>query len=54
MSVLFLLRLVRCHVCMRRHFQPIFRHAAKAPAKIPAQRQDPKVLPLKKKDKRSA
>jgi len=54
MSVLFLLRLVRCHVCMRRHFQPIFRQATQPPVKIAVQRQDPKVLPLKKKDRRSA
>ena len=32
-SVLFLLRLVRCHHCMRRHFQPIFLPAARAPTK---------------------
>jgi hypothetical protein len=28
-SVLFLLRLVRCHVCMRRHYRPIFMPTAK-------------------------
>jgi hypothetical protein len=31
-SFLFLLRLVRCHVCMRRHFRPLFLAAAKSPA----------------------
>jgi len=54
MAALFLLRLVRCHVCMRRHFQPIFRHVAHPPAKIPAQKLDAKVLAIEKKDKRSA
>jgi len=31
-SVLFLVRLVRCHSCMRRHFRPIFLAAEKRSA----------------------
>jgi hypothetical protein len=32
-SFLFLLRLVRCHVCMRRHYRPIFVSTAENPAR---------------------
>jgi hypothetical protein len=32
-SVVFMLRLVRCHVCMRRSFRPIFLFAAENPAR---------------------
>jgi hypothetical protein len=32
-SVVFLLRLVRCHVCMHRHYRPIVLSTAKRPPK---------------------
>ena len=31
--VVFLLQLVRCHICMRRHFRPIFVRAAENPTR---------------------
>jgi hypothetical protein len=53
-SVLFLLRLVRCHVCMRRHYQPVFLPVAENPAKDPGSRNAARVLPIKEKEKRPA
>lgn len=37
---LFLLRLVRCHVCMRRHYRPMFVPVAKYSASEPLRRED--------------
>ena len=52
-SVVFLLRLVRCHVCMRRHFRPIFLPAAENPARnTPRKAAD--VVSFKTKEKRPA
>jgi hypothetical protein len=54
MSVLFLLRLVRCHTCMRRHYRPIFLPAARNPARAPERRTAAAVLTIKEKAKHPA
>jgi hypothetical protein len=54
MAVLFFLRLVRCHVCMRRHFRPIFLPATKHPATDTTPRKPAEVVAMKKKEKRPA
>jgi hypothetical protein len=45
--VVFLLRLVRCHVCMKRHFRPFFVRTPENPARDPARRMAPEVFPFK-------
>lgn len=58
MSALFFLRLVRCHVCMRRHYQPVFMSAPENPVragdKNKAQPEPAEVLSIKDKEKRTA
>jgi hypothetical protein len=52
---LFLLRLVRCHVCMRRHYRPIFLPAAvRNVAGEPMRREAIGVWTIKDKKRRSA
>ncbi len=53
-AVVFLLRLVRCHTCMRRHFRPIFVRTAEPPAGNKAPAKGAEVFPFKKKAKRPA
>jgi hypothetical protein len=45
----FLLRLVRCHVCMRRHFRPMFVRTAELPARSEGPRRAADVFSFKKK-----
>ena len=47
-SVLLLLRLVRCQLCMRRHLRPIFFPAAKRPSTRPVPRKPAEVVSGKK------
>ena len=53
-SVLFLLRLVRCHVCIRRHYRPIFLPAPENPARNKSARKPTAGVPGKNKEKRPA
>jgi hypothetical protein len=53
-SVLFLLRLVRCHTCMHRHFRPIFVATPKPPSTDAVSRKSVDVVPIKKAEKRPA
>ncbi len=48
LAALFFLRLVRCHVCMRRHYRPIFVSVAENPARNNARRRAAEVLSIKK------
>ena len=52
--VLFLVRLVRCHACMRRHFRPVILPAAKYPDKYTVPTKLVQPVPSKKVEKRSA
>jgi hypothetical protein len=54
LSVLFFLRLVRCHTCMRRHFRPIFVPTPKHPSTDAEPRKSIEVVPIKKAEKRPA
>jgi len=49
---LLLLRLVRCHVCFRRHYRPVFWPAPENPVRrSAARRQAPEVLPITNKER---
>jgi hypothetical protein len=50
----FLVRLVRCHVCMRRHLRPAILPAAKYPGKYTIPTKSVQAVPSKKGEKRSA
>jgi hypothetical protein len=52
--VVFLLRLVRCHSCMRRHYRPSLLPAAENPAKNTSPRKPAEVVSPKKSEKRPA
>ncbi len=53
-SVLGLLRLIRCHVCMRRHFRPFFLPVAKLPPAETVLGKPTEVLSTRRKEKRTA
>ena len=48
-SVMFLLRLVRCHVCFRRHYRPIVVPVAENPARQISPRKPAEVVVIKEK-----
>lgn len=55
LASLFMLRIVRCHVCMRRHYRPAFLPVAtKNVAREPQRREDIGVWAIKGKKSRSA
>ena len=47
LPALFLLRLVRCHSCMRRHFRPLLAPLAKHPESYPVPAEPTKGDPTK-------
>jgi hypothetical protein len=49
---LFLFRLVRCHVCMRRHYQPIFLTAPENPARTTTGSKAPQVWSIEEAEKK--
>jgi hypothetical protein len=53
-SVLFLFRLVRCNLCKRRHYRPIFVPAVENPARRPSPRKDAEGAAIKTAEKRPA
>jgi hypothetical protein len=54
LPALFLLQLVRCHACMRRHFRPLLAPAAKHPEVYAVPAKPVEAVSTKKKEKRSA
>jgi hypothetical protein len=50
----FLLGLVRCHRCMRRHYRPMFLPAAENPARNTSPRKPAEAVSAKKQTKRPA
>jgi hypothetical protein len=53
-SVLLLLRLARCQLCMRRHFRPFFLPIATRPASHTVPRKPAEIVSDKKSQKRQA
>lgn len=51
-ATLFLLRLVRCHICMRRHFRPMFVRTEENPARTALSRKVADVVRFEKAKKR--
>jgi hypothetical protein len=54
LPALFLLQLVRCHACMRRHLRPLFAPAAKHPEGHTVPAKPAEAVSSKKREKRSA
>ena len=48
---LFLLRLVRCHVCMRRHYRPVFVRTPANPARKAVPGKAPEVFSFEERSK---
>lgn len=48
---MFFLRLVRCHVCMRRHYRPVFLPVAVNPARTAAPRKAAAFVSIREKEK---
>jgi hypothetical protein len=53
-SSVFLLRFVRCHGCMRRHFRPLLLPAAKHPGAYAMRAKPAETVSTRKSEKRSA
>jgi hypothetical protein len=51
---IFLLQLVRCHNCMRRHYRPIMFATPKHPATETVERKAPQIIPAEERQDRLA